>query len=79
MFSGTKDCDIPSLSDTLFSLPHRGNVGVYKCFLQNLFDCFRFRDKNVSIEREIRTYFKRINHWPSNSDLWQPSSQHSIL
>ena len=69
MFSGTKDCDVPSLSDTLFSLPHRGNLGMYKCFCKIYSIVFRFSDKNVSIWREIRTYFKRINHWHNNSDL----------
>ena len=68
MFSGTKDCDVPSLSDTLFSLPHRGNLGMYKCFCKICSIVFRFSDKNVAIWMEIRTCFKRINRWYSNSD-----------
>lgn len=87
MFPGTKDCHIPSLSDTLFSLPHRGNLGMYKCFCKIYSIVFRFSDRNVSIWREIRAYFKRINHWPSSSDftevervfnasLWQCSIRH---
>lgn len=50
MFSGTKDCHIPSLSDTLFSLPHRGNLGMYKFFCKIYSIVFRFSDKNVPSE-----------------------------
>ena len=69
MFSGTKDCHFPSLSHTLFPLPHRGNLGMYKCFCKIYSIVFKFKNKNFSIWSGIRTYFKRINHWHSNSVL----------
>ena len=60
MFSGTKDCHIPSLSDTLFSLPHRGNLGMHKCFCKIYSIGFRFSDKKVSIWREIKRTWREL-------------------
>jgi hypothetical protein len=69
MFSGTKDCHIPSLSDTLFSLPHLSNLGMYKCFCKICSTVLRFQIKKFSNWRETRACFKKINQWPSNTDL----------